>query len=210
MKYGTRYCCLPADAASCWNFSANASNCLDRRLVHPPQHLGVGMFGSDLQQAARVMPSDLADIFGALHRQVHADARGHQRLLHARLQPRGFEQPQERSVIGRQERADFRAKAACPPAFFPCFRPRTVHLIHIGRRAAEVADRAGEVGLLGHAANLCENRGLATALDDAALVDGDRAKRAAAETAAHDLDRVLHDLEVPGFSYRRSSDAAAA
>ena len=50
-------------------------------------------------------------------------------------------------------------------------------------------------GLLGHAADFGEDRLLAAALDDAALVDGDRAERAAAETAAHDLDRILHHLE---------------
>ena len=64
----------------------------DRRLLHPPQHFGIGMFGGDLQQPARVMPGQLADVRRAAQGQVHADARGHQHLLHARLPPRRLQQ----------------------------------------------------------------------------------------------------------------------
>ena len=75
---------------------------LDRRLVHPPQHLGVGMFGGDFQQAAGVVAGNLADEGRAAQGKVHANARGHQRLLHARLPPRGLQQLDQRPVVGRQ------------------------------------------------------------------------------------------------------------
>ena len=58
-----------------------------------------------------------------------------------------FKQSHQRPVIGGQQRADRRVQAAQPPALLAHLRPRAVHLVHVGRRAAEVADRAREIGL---------------------------------------------------------------
>ena len=170
MKYGTRYCRFPAAAASCLNCLANASNCSMAGLCIRRSTSGSAMLRGDLQQAAGVMAGDVADVGRAAERQVHADARGHQRLLHARLPPRRLQQPDQRPMIGGQPRADRRPEAAQPPALLAHFRLRAAHLVHVGGRAAEVADRAREAGLRGHAADFLQDRRLAAALDDAALV----------------------------------------
>jgi hypothetical protein len=62
--------------------------------------------------------------------------------------------------------------------------------VHIRGRAAEVGNDAGEaLGLVADVLDLAQDRRLGTALDDAAFVLGDRAEGAAAEAAAHDVDR---------------------
>ncbi len=62
--------------------------------------------------------------------------------------------------------------------------------VHVRGRAAEVGNGAGEaLGLVADFLDLAQDRRLGTALDDAALVLGDRAEGAAAEAAAHDVDR---------------------
>ena len=109
--------------------------------------------------------------------------------------PRRVQQPDERPVIGRQPRANLRPEAARPPALFPRLGPRAVHLVHVGGRSAQVADRAGEIGLPGHAADLGQDRLLAAALHDPPLVQRERTERTAAEAAAGDLDRVPDHLE---------------
>ena len=83
-------------------------------------------------------------------------------------------------------------KATQPAAAAADLGPRAVHLVHVGRRPAEVADHAGEPRVRGHPADLLEHRLPAAALNDPALVGRERAERAAAETAADNLDRVLH------------------
>ena len=73
--------------------------------------------------------------------------------------------------------------------------PRAAHLVHVRRRPADVADHAFELGIGGHLADFGQHRLLAAALDDAPFVGRDRAERAAAETAAHDLHAVFDHLE---------------
>ena len=68
------------------------------------------------------------------------------------------------------------------------------HLVHVGGRAADVRDDPGELGILPHPLQLVQDRFLRTRLDDPPLMRGDRAERAAAETASHDRDRVLDNL----------------
>ena len=74
------------------------------------------------------------------------------------------------------------------------FGPGAAHLIHVGRRAADVADDALEFRVGGHLADFFEDRLLRPRLHDPALVGRDRAKRAAAEAAAHDRHRILDHL----------------
>src|SRR5690606_16091116 len=67
--------------------------------------------------------------------------------------------------------------------------------IHIGGRAAEVGDGAGETWhLVADAFDLAQDGFFGAALDDAAFVLGDGAERAAAEAAAHDVHRGLDHL----------------
>ena len=98
--------------------SANASNSSMGGFFIRSQHLGIGMFGGDLQQSAGMMFGDLGDILRAAQGQIHADARGHQDLFYARLLLRGLHQSNERPMIGRQQRADRRMQAALTAGIF--------------------------------------------------------------------------------------------
>ena len=71
---------------------------------------------------------------------------------------------------------------------------RAAHLVHVRRRAADVADDARELRIGGQLAHFLQHRFLRARLDDPALVGGDRAEGAAAEAAAHDRHRVLDHL----------------
>ena len=63
------------------------------------------------------------------------------------------------------------------------------HAIHVGGRAADVRDDAGEAfRAVADGFDLLQDRGFRAALDDAPLVFGNRAEGAAAETSAHDGD----------------------
>ena len=73
--------------------------------------------------------------------------------------------------------------------------------VHVGGRAAQVGDDAGEARrLVADFLDLAQDRRLRAALDDAAFVLGDRAEGAAAEAAAHDVDREADHL--PGRDLR--------
>lgn len=65
-------------------------------------------------------------------------------------------------------------------------------LAEIGRRAADVMDIALEIGMLRHARRLGQQRIVAARLDDAALMERQRAERAAAEAAAVRDEAELH------------------
>ena len=65
------------------------------------------------------------------------------------------------------------------------------HLVHVGGRAADVGDGPAEALHARERAHLAQDAVGAAALDDAPLVLGDAAERAAAEAAAHRDDRVL-------------------
>ena len=70
------------------------------------------------------------------------------------------------------------------------------HLVHVRRRAAEVADRRRSSRPDARSARTSRKHAVGrAALDDAPFVLGDAAEGAAAEAAAHGDDRVLHRLE---------------
>ena len=77
------------------------------------------MLGRDFQQPADVMLGQLAHVRRIAPRQIHANARGHQHLAHARLLARPLHQLDERAVIGAQQLANRRVHAAQPAA--ACF-----------------------------------------------------------------------------------------
>src|ERR1700686_5131063 len=67
--------------------------------------------------------------------------------------------------------------------------------VHVGGRAAEIGDHAGESRhLITDLFDLAQHRVFRAALDDAALVLGDRAEGAAAEAAALDCYRETNHL----------------
>src|ERR1700690_4592158 len=76
-------------------------------------------------------------------------------------------------------------------------RALAMQAVHIGGRAAEIGDHPGETRhLVAYGFYLADHRVLGAALDDAAFVLRDRAKRAAAEAAA--LNRTRHPNNVGG------------
>ena len=76
----------------------------DGRLVHSPQHLGVGMLGRHLQKPAGVVLHQVADVGGASQRPSPCGRpEATKGLLHARLPPHSVEQPDERPVIRGQQ-----------------------------------------------------------------------------------------------------------
>ena len=57
----------------------------------------------------------------------------------------GLHQLDQGAMVGAQQLADRRMDAAQPAAFGFDLGPAAAHLIHVGRRAADVADHALEV-----------------------------------------------------------------
>ena len=189
MKYGIRYCFLPASALYWSNSCLEAVVAADARLHHLRQRPALGVLGRDLQVAADVVRDQFLHVLGRLHRQVVAQARADQDLLHAAQRARAAVQLDQRAVVGVQVRADAGVDAARLAAGGLDGRALAADAPHVGRGPAEVADDAGEtLDLVADVLDLADDRVFAAALDDAALVLGDRAEGAAAEAAAHDVD----------------------
>ena len=80
---------------------------------------------------------------------------------------------------------------------FATFAQRTIlsaHLIHIGRRAAQVGKIAFEVGHLDDLLHFAQNAFLRSAHDELSLMGRDGAEGAAAKTSTMEIDRELNHL----------------
>ena len=98
-------------------------------------------------------------------------------------------------MVGIQIFADTRIHAAEFPAGGLGLFIFTGEAPHVGSGPAEIRDNASERWAgVADALHLSNDRVFRTALYDAALVLGNRAKSAAAEAAPHDVDRVLNHL----------------
>ena len=165
------------------------------RLLHETEDLRVDMLRGHLEMPADMVGSELLEVGRITLGEVHPHPRGDEHPFHPRdfagLTHQGAEGP----VVGAEELADGGVDAGEPPALRLDLRPRAAHLVHVRGRAADVGDRPLETGLGGEEADLGKDRLLRTALDDAPFVRRDRAERAAAETATHDLNAVLDHLE---------------
>ena len=153
------------------------------------------MFRGDLEVAADMVLGEVLEIFGVSPGEVHPHAAGDEHPLHALDFPSLPHHLLDRAMIGAEQFADGRMDAGEPAAPGLDFRSGASHLIHVGRRAADVGDGSLETGLRGEQLDLADDRVFGAALDDPALVGRDRAEGTAAETAAHDLHARLHDLE---------------
>ena len=68
--------------------------------------------------------------------------------------------------------------------------------VHIGGRPAQIGNMAGKIGRsIADRFDFADDRIFRTALDYSAFMFGDRTEGAAAETAAHDVDRMLDHFE---------------
>ncbi len=175
----------------------------DAGLHHLRQRPFADRFRRDLEIAADVMLDQLLDVLGRLDREVVTHARADQHLADSRQRARAPIQFDQRHVVGVEIRADAGIHARRPATCRLDRRRLARESIHVGSRAAEVGDHAGEARhRVAHGLDLVDDRFFRAALDDAALVLGDRAERAAAEAAALDRNReadhlVCRDLRLP-------------
>src|SRR6201986_5065703 len=141
------------------------------------------------------MGHELLDIFGALHGKIITHAGSDHHPLDALYLADLAIEPDKIVVRGVQVFADIGEYAGRTPAQRLDLRILARHPVHVGGRPADVRDHAGKTWrLVADALDLPQDRALRAVLDDAALVLGDRAERAAAETAAHDRHRELDHL----------------
>ena len=170
-----------------------------RRLLHQSQHVGIGVLRGDFQMPADVMLRPARACTPGCGGPGPCECpRPRAPSCTPGSSRAACIKSHERAVIGAQQLADRRMHAAQPAALGFDLGPRAAHLVHVGRRAADVADHALEIGVGRHLPDFAQDRLLAAALDDPAFVGRDRAERAAAEAAAHDLHRILHHLDRPG------------
>ncbi len=207
MKYGTRYCFLPASALNLSN------SCLKRvvvgyaRLHHLRERPLLGVLGGDLQISADMVLHQFLHVLRRLDREVVAQARPDQHFLDALQRTRAPVDLDERSMVGREVLADAGKHAARLAACRLDRGTAAAETVHVGGRSAEVGNDAGESGhLVADLLDLADDRVFAAALDDAALVLGDRTEGAAAEAAAHDVHREADHF--PGGNLRCAVMAA--
>ncbi|OPZ04010.1 MAG: hypothetical protein BWZ09_02087 [Alphaproteobacteria bacterium ADurb.BinA305] len=168
----------------------------DARLHHLRQRAFLGVLGRDLQVAADVVLRELLHILRGSHREVVAQPRADQHLLHAGQLASLAVQADQRGMVGVQVLAHVRVHARQAPAGALDFLRLAGHAVHVRGGPAEVRDHAGEAGrAVADLLDLAQDGFLRAALDDAPLVLGDRAEGAAAEAAAHDVDREADHLE---------------
>ena len=168
---------------------------VSRGLFHQPQHFGVGVLRRHLQMAADVVLGEFLKVFGVAAGEIHPHATGDEHPLHALHAPCLPHQFLEGAVVGAEQFADRRMHAREPAALGLDVRPGASHLIHVGRRPADVRHRALEARLGGKQLDLGDDRVLRAALDDPSFMGRDRAEGAAAEAASHDLHAVFYHLK---------------
>src|SRR5690606_37168766 len=122
-------------------------------------------------------------------RDVVAQARGDADLLDAGNLAGLLEQRHARGVVLLELRAELGVQAAQVAAPRLDLGALAAQLVHIGRGAADVAHGALEAGNLVETVDLLEEAGFGARLHDSALVERNRAERAAAEAAARGVDR---------------------
>ena len=147
------------------------------------------MFRCDLEVAAHVVADQLADVLGRLHRQVVAHATADQHLLDARQLTGTAIQADQRCVIGLKVVTDVREHTGRQAAGRLDLATLAGEAIHVGGRATEVGDGAGEAGhAVTNGLDLADHRFLGAVLDDAPFVLRDRTEGTTTETTALDGD----------------------
>src|SRR4029077_16007299 len=167
----------------------------DAGLHHLRQRAFRQRLGGDLEIAAGVVLRELLDVLGRFDGEVVTHARGDQHFAYSGERARRAVQTDERGVIRVEIRADARVHAGGTAASALDLAALAGKAVHVGGRSAEIGDDPGESrDGVAHRLDLAQHRVLRAALDDAALVLGDRAEGAAAEAAALDRDREADHL----------------
>ena len=182
------------------------------RLHHLRQRAVAQMLRGDLQIATDVVLREFAHVLGRLDREVIAHTRCDQHLLDAGQRARLAIQLDQRRMVGIEIGADARVDTGRTAAGALDLAALAGQAVHVGGRAAQIGDHAGK------ARHLCRGSSpisrstecFRAALDDAALMLGDRAEGAAAEAAALDRDREADHLVGRDRGARRRTDAAGA
>ena len=123
-------------------------------LLHQPQDVRVGVLGRHLQVPADVVLGQLGQVFRRFLGEVHPDAGGHQHRVDAGHLAALPHQVDQRAVAGVQQLADRGMNARKPLALRLDLGPAAFHLVHVGRRPAQVRDHARERLVLPHLAQL--------------------------------------------------------
>ena len=147
------------------------------------------MLGRDLEVAAHMVLHQLFHIFRALHGQVIAQARPNENFLNPFDGTAPAVHLDQRAVVGSQVLADARIHTAGFAAGGLNLGRFAAQAIHIGGGAAQIGNGAGKAfDLVANIFDFFDDRVFRSALNDAAFMLGNRTKRAAAKTAAHDVD----------------------
>ena len=165
-----------------------------RGLAHHTQHVVAHVLGRQAQLARGVVFGQLADegVVLVVQRVVKADAAADEDLLDAGNRAELAQQPHVALVGYAQVGAGLGRKAATVHAGAGLCLLGAGGLHEVCRGAANVVDVALEVGVVRHGRGLGNQGLVASRLDDAPLVEVERAERALAQAAAVAGKRELH------------------
>ncbi len=164
-------------------------------LHHLAERPFLGMLGCNLQIPPNMVRHQLLDVLRRLDRQVVAQARGDQDLLHPRQCTRLAVKLDQRGVVGIEVVTDARIDARGLATGRLDFRALAGNAVHVGRWATQIGDHPGKARhLVTHVLDFTDDRVVRTVLDNAPFVLGDRAEGTTTKAAAHDIDREANHL----------------
>ena len=177
---------------------------LERRLAHDLEHLVGRMFRRNLQTTRHMVAYQLLGIahvgllefaiLSLVQNEVIAHATAYERFLDLGQSIDSLVDLEQRTMVGIEVRTDTRCKTRRFLALLANRQVLAPHLIHIGRRTAQVAYVTLEIGHLHHLLHLAQYRLLRTAGDELALMGRYGAERATAETASVHAHRMAYHL----------------
>ena len=172
------------------------------RLHHLGERALLGMLRRNLQVTANMVGYQFFHVLGALHRQVVAQARTDQNFLDPLERTGTAVDLDQGVVVGTQVGADTGVNAARLAAGGFNLGAFATQAVHIRRGTTQIRNGAGKaLHLVADVLHLADDGFLGAALDDAAFVLGDGAKRTAAKTAAHDIDAETDHFPSRYFGY---------
>ena len=165
-----------------------------RGLAHHTQHVVAHVLGRQTQLAGGVVLGQLADegVVLVVQRVVKPDAAADEDLLDAGNRTKLAQQPHVALVGHAKVGAGLGREAATVDAGAGLCLLGAGRLHEVCRGAANVVDVALEIGVVRHGGGLGNQGLVASRLDDAPLVEVERAERALAQAAAVADERELH------------------
>ncbi len=165
------------------------------RLHHLRQRAFFGVLRRNLQITADVVRRQLFDIARIFHGDVVTHPGGDEDLFDALQVARAAVEVDRRLVVSIHVLANARVDAGETTAGLLRARRLAAQHIHVRGWAAEIGDYASKARYrVANGFDLIDDRILRAALDNTAFVFGNGAEGAAAEAAAHDVDREADHL----------------